>query len=110
MLSVGPWTLVISGIFSTAIAQILLKRAAVFENGSQGWLTFVGLAAVMYALSFLLYSQILRHYALNKIYPALTVAQIVLITLYGLYAGELIDGRHALGLLLGVVSIYLILS
>ena len=110
MLNLAPWTLVVSGIFSTAIAQILLKRASAFDNGSQGWLTFLGLAAVMYVLSFLLYSQILKHYALNKIYPALTVAQIVLITLYGLYAGEVIDGRDALGLLFGIVSIYLILS
>ena len=48
-----------------------------------------------------------------KVFPmawAMTVGQIILITLFGLYIGEIIDGRHALGLLMGAVSIYLIMS
>lgn len=102
--------LVALGVISTAIAQILLKRSAIFANGTPSWLLSMGLAAVMYVLSFLLYSQILRHYALNKIYPVLTIAQIILITLYGLLVGEMIDARHSLGLVFGLVSIYLILS
>jgi hypothetical protein len=57
-----------------------------------------------------LYSRILKYYALNKIYPAMTVGQLVLVTLYGLWIGEVIDGRHALGLAFGALSIYLIMS
>jgi drug/metabolite transporter (DMT)-like permease len=68
------------------------------------------LSAGAYALSFLLYSQMLRHFALNKVYPATTVAQILLITIYGLTIGETMDLRHALGLACGVLAVYLILS
>jgi hypothetical protein len=57
-----------------------------------------------------MYSQMLRHYSLNKIYPTTTVAQIVLITLVGLALGEAIDLRHALGLAFGALSVYLIMS
>jgi drug/metabolite transporter (DMT)-like permease len=70
----------------------------------------MAVSAVLYAASFLAYSFVLKYYALNKVYPAMTVAQIVLITLYGLWIGEAVSGRHALGLLLGAVAIYLILG
>jgi hypothetical protein len=48
-------------------------------------------------VSFLFYSQILKYFALNNIYPAMTVAQIV-VTLLGLLMGEAVGVRHALGL------------
>jgi hypothetical protein len=59
---------------------------------------------------FVLYSQILKYYELNKIYPVLTVGQIMLVAIYGLVIGEAITERHALGLLLGGISIYFILT
>ena len=59
---------------------------------------------------FLFYSQILKYYALNKIYPAMTVAQILVITLFGYLMGEVVGVRHALGLVFGAVAIYLILA
>jgi drug/metabolite transporter (DMT)-like permease len=102
--------LVVIGVISTAIAQILLQRASQFDVSASPWLLFMGLAAASYTLSFILYSRILKYYPLNKVYPAMTVAQIILITLYGLVIGEVIDVRQALGLLFGMVSIYLILS
>ena len=68
------------------------------------------LTALAYALSFICYSQILKYYALNKIYPAMTVAQIVVITLVGYLMGEAVGGRHALGLAFGAIAIYLILA
>ena len=110
MIALSPPWLVAIGILATAVAQVLLKKAAPFEIRTVPWLLFMGLAAASYTFSFILYSRILKHYALNKVYPAMTVAQIILITLYGLVAGEVIGGRQALGLLFGVVSIYLILS
>lgn len=110
MFSLSPPVLVGIGILATAVAQVLLKKAAPFEIRTGGWLLFMGLAAASYTLSFVVYSRILKYYALNKVYPAMTVAQIILITLYGLVAGEVIDWRQALGLMFGVVSIYLILS
>jgi multidrug transporter EmrE-like cation transporter len=102
--------LVVIAVFATAFAQVLLKKASYFDIRTWQWIGLMSVSAVSYALSFILYSRILKYYALNKIYPAMTVAQLALVTLYGLWVGEVIDGRHALGLALGVVSIYLIMS
>ncbi|NWG74979.1 MAG: hypothetical protein HXY24_10295 [Rubrivivax sp.] len=110
MLTSSPFLLVAVGIVATALAQILLKQSSYHETLSMTWIGFVGIAAASYALSFLLYALILKHYPLNKVYPAMTVAQIVLITLYGLTIGEVVDLRHGIGLLLGVAAIYLILA
>lgn len=105
-----PPLLVIIAIFATAFAQVLLKKASYFDIKSYPWLIYMGISAVSYGFSFVLYSRVLKYYPLNKIYPTMTVAQIGLITIYGLYIGEVIDARHSLGLLLGVLSIYLIMS
>jgi drug/metabolite transporter (DMT)-like permease len=110
MLTVSPPFLLASSVVMTALAQILLKKASFTEIKTASWFLFMGLSAGSYALSFVLYSQMLRYYALNKVYPATTVAQIILITLFGLTIGETINLRHALGLACGVLAVYLILS
>lgn len=102
--------LVLITVFATAFAQILLKKASYHDVKTPPWLVYMGISAVSYAFSFILYSRVLKYYPLNKIYPATTVAQIILITLYGLWIGEVISGRHSLGLLFGMFSIYLIMS
>lgn len=110
MPAISPPVLVVVAILATALAQILLKRAAVYEIRTATWFVFMALSAGSYVLSFLAYSQVLRFYALNKAYPLTTVAQILLVTVYGLAIGEVIGLRHAAGLVLGVAAIYLILS
>ena len=110
MVTLSPTLLVAIAIVLTALAQILLKRAADFEIRSSGWLVYFGASAVAYVASFVLYSRILKFFALNKIYPAMTVAQIIVITLCGYLLGETVGGRHAIGLVLGAVAIYLILA
>lgn len=110
MLSISPPWLVAIGILATAVAQVLLKKAAPFDVRTVQWMTLMFAAACAYTFSFILYSRILKYYPLNKVYPAMTVAQIILITLYGLLVGEMIDLRQAIGLLLGIVAVYLILS
>jgi len=110
MPTIPPALLVVVCILATALAQILLKRASYFEVRTTTWLIFMGLSAGSYVLSFVAYSQMLRYYALNKAYPLTTVAQILLVTAYGVAIGEVIGMRQALGLVLGGVAIYLILS
>ena len=110
MLTLSPSLLVLIGILMTALAQVLLKKASGFEVRTSPWILFFCLSGGAYALSFILYSQILKYFALNKIYPAMTVAQILVITLVGLVMGEAVGGRHALGLVFGAVAIYLILA
>jgi hypothetical protein len=110
MSTVSPLALVVVAVLATALAQILLKKASGFEIRSSPWVIWFAMSALLYAISFVLYSRILHYFALNKIYPAMTVAQIMVITVVGLWMGELVNGRHALGLLFGVISIYLILA
>lgn len=110
MPAISPPMLVATCILATALAQILLKRASFFEIRTTSWFAFMAISAGFYVLSFVAYSQTLRFYPLNKAYPLTTVAQILLVTLYGLAIGEAIGMRQAAGLLLGLVAIYLILS
>jgi multidrug transporter EmrE-like cation transporter len=110
MITISPPWLVVIGIVATAFAQILLKQSSHHEVLSGHWLVFMGIAACAYGLSFLLYALVLKTYALNKVYPAMTIAQIAIITLYGLTAGESVDLRHAIGLVLAALAIYLILG
>jgi multidrug transporter EmrE-like cation transporter len=105
-----PAVLVVVGILTTAVAQIMLKKASAFEIRTPSWALWMTLSAVSYTVSFVAYSRILKYFPLNKIYPAMTIAQIVVITLVGLWMGEAIDGRHALGLAFGALAIYLILA
>lgn len=102
--------LVVIAVFATAFAQVLLKKASYYDIKTSPWLMFMGISAASYAFSFILYSRVLKYYPLNKIYPAMTVAQLILVTLYGLWIGEAISGRHSLGLLIGMFSIYLIMG
>jgi hypothetical protein len=110
MINISTSLLVILGMFTTALAQVLLKKAAYFEVRTTPWLIYMAISAITYGFSFILYSRILKYYELNKIYPAMTVGQIMLVTLYGLVVGEMVTGRHALGLLFGGLAIYLILT
>jgi uncharacterized membrane protein len=110
MMKLSPIWLVITGMFTTVLAQILLKKAAYFEIRTTAWIVYMSISALSYVFSFVLYSRILKYFELNKIYPAMTVGQIMLVTLYGVMIGEVITGRHGLGLLLGVIAIYLILT
>ena len=102
--------LVVIAILATTLAQVLLKKASVFDIKTPGWLFFMGVAACAYAFSFVLYSRVLKYYPINKIYPAMTVGQIILITIFGVMIGEAVGARHALGLVFGGVAIYLIMS
>ncbi len=107
MVTTPPSMLVLIAILATAFAQILLKKASYYEIKTVSWLLCMGVSAVSYTASFILYSRVLKYFALNKIYPAMTIVQIILVTLYGLSIGEGIGGRHALGLLFGILSVYL---
>ena len=104
-----PW-LVAVGILATALAQILLKQSSAHATLSLAWTMLVGVAALAYGASFLLYALALRSYPLNKVYPVMTVAQLAIVTVYGLAVGETVDLRHALGLLLAVAAIVVIVG
>ena len=110
MFTLSPPWLVAIGIFATALAQALLKQSAQHAVPSTAWLGFMAAAAGSYALSFLLYALVLKTYALSKVYPVMTLAQIGLVTAWGLFTGEAVGLRHAAGLALAAVAIWLLLA
>ncbi|SHE85807.1 hypothetical protein SAMN02745206_00923 [Desulfacinum infernum DSM 9756] len=106
----SPKVLVPIAIVATALAQVLLKKSSYYEVRSFTWFVYMGASGAVYCFSFILYSRILKYFALNKIYPVMTIAQIMIVSLVGLLIGEAMGGRHVLGLACGMVAIYLILS
>jgi hypothetical protein len=94
----------------TAMAQVLLKKASSYDIKTFWWLFYFGFSGAMYALSFFLYAHILKLYPLNKIYPAMTLGQIMLVTFFGVLLAEAVAVPHALRLLLGMATMYLILT
>src|SRR5213078_1969639 len=60
MATLSPSLLVLIAILLTAFAQVLLKKAADFEAMTSSWIVFFGSSAIAYALSFVLYSRILK--------------------------------------------------
>lgn len=88
----------------------MLKKTSGLQILSRSWFFFMLLSIFLYFLSFVLYYYILRIFPISKIYPIMTICVIILITNYGFLIGEYISLRQIVGLVVGMGSIYLILS
>jgi drug/metabolite transporter (DMT)-like permease len=104
------YVLVVMGVLTSASAQIMLKRATQFEILTKAWFLYIFLSVFLYFISFALYFYILRVFPISKIYPVMTICVIILITSYGFFIGEHIPIKQMVGLVLGMCSIYLILT
>lgn len=93
----------------SAGAQIMLKKASQFANWTGNWLLFLALSGTLYVGALFVYMHLMRLYPISRIYPALTVMVIVVITVYGALIGEVISIRHLAGLALGGAAVYLLL-
>ena len=71
--------LVVVAALATALAQVLLKKASYYEIQTMEWFVYMGISAFTFTLSFVLYSRILKYFALNRISPAMTVGQITIV-------------------------------
>ena len=91
-----------SGILFSSFAQICMKRASVFEVRHFFWYLYIFGSIFSYL--------VLRYFPISKISPLMTVGVVLIVVLYGMWAGEAVSTKHAAGLLLGAVSIFLILS
>jgi drug/metabolite transporter (DMT)-like permease len=104
------WFYVVGGILFSALAQICMKRASFFEVRHLFWYLYLVGSLFSYLFSFIAYYLVLKSFPISKISPLMTVGVVLLVVLYGIWMGETVGMRHAAGLLLGVVSIFLILS
>ena len=98
------------GVILSASAQIVLKRSSGLENWSRNWILLFLSSGILYLASMVVYLFILRLFPISRIYPVMTVLVIVIISIYGHFAGESISVRHIAGICLGVGAVYLLMS
>ena len=111
MMAINPsWTYVVGGIFCSSLAQILLKRATLFEARETLWMFCIAGSALSYLTSFIAYYLALRQFSISRISPLMTVGVVMIVVAYGYWMGETVTARQSLGIIFGVVSILLILS
>lgn len=104
------WLYVFCGIICSALAQICMKRATFWEIHDPYWYAYIVGSAFSYLVSFACYYMALRVFSISRISPLMTVGVVLIVVTYGFSTGETIALKHALGVLLGIISIVLILS
>lgn len=105
------YILVFLGVIMAVVAQVLVKNASLNVFLEKKWIILMLLSATSYGVAFLLQSYILKFFALSKIAPAMAIAIMVLVFGCGVWLfGEEINFKQVVGVLLGIVSIYLILA
>jgi len=97
-------------VISAVVAQVLIKKASLSIPFEKKWISMILLSIAAYGITFLLQAYLMRLFPLSKIAPAAAMAIMVLVFICGvLLFGEIISSKQIVGVLLGVVSIYLIL-
>lgn len=104
------WMYVGGGVLFSALAQILLKRATPFAYGQIEWVLYILASLSCYGISFAAYYLALQRYPISQVGPTMSIGVILIIVIYGISTGEIIDVKQALGILLGAAAIFLILS
>ena len=100
---------IIGGIIFSSTAQICMKIAADHDAISLKWFTLLTGSATSYFLSFIMYYFALKHFPISKVSPAMTVAVVALVTLFGIYSGEVLSIKQIIGVGLAFLSIAMIL-
>jgi len=105
------YILVLFGVVFAAIAQVLVKNASSQVFFEKKWVILMLLSVSSYGLAFLLQAYIFKFFELSKIGPVMAIAVMILVFGFGIwFFGEEINIKQAVGVLLGIISIYLILT
>lgn len=98
-------------VILAALAQVLIKSASLNDVYAKKWIVLILSSMAIYGLAFLLQSYVFRLFPLSKIGPASAIAVMTLVFVCGIMIfGESIQAKQIIGILLGVVSIYLIMA
>jgi len=108
LLHANPKIFVVVGIISTVCAQVFLKHSGAEEFLKTKWVIFLSLSIIFYAVSFVSYYLALKSFEISMVQPIMMASIIVLITIYGYFAGEQFNSYKISGILLACVSILLI--
>lgn len=107
----NTYLLMFAGVVANALAQISMKKSADYSPFSKKWSITIAIALVIYGISFLLYSYILRKAALAQAGSVMAIATMLLVVLLsGVFYREVLSGKQLSGVFMGGVAIYLILS
>lgn len=105
------YIIVILSIISAVTAQVLIKNASLNVFFEKKWFTFIFMSVTAYGIAFFLQSYIFKFFPLSKIAPVMAISIMLLVFGCGIWLfGEDINFKQIIGVLLGIVSIYLILA
>jgi drug/metabolite transporter (DMT)-like permease len=105
------YILVLFSVIFSVVAQVMVKNASLNVFFEKKWIYLMLLSVTSYAVAFLLQSYILKFFPLSKVAPAMAIAIMILVFVCGIWLfGEAISCKQVIGVLLGIVSIYLILA
>lgn len=104
--------LVFSGIVTSTVAQIMLKKSTGFQFLKEyNFFFYLFLGAFFYLFSFVIYAYILKVFNLSKISPVMTTGTMLLVVVAGvLIFKEDLTPKQILGIFIGLVSIILIIK
>jgi len=98
-------------ILSAVLAQILIKKTTFFQFADRKWFVFIFLSILLYAITFFTQTFVVRMFPISKILPVSAIAIMILIFISGIiFFGESVNSKQIIGIVLGVLSIFLILN
>jgi uncharacterized membrane protein len=107
---INPVIFVILGIITTATAQILLKASSSYQMFEVKWCFYLLSSLMFYVFSFLNYYLALKHYEISKVSPIMMASIVSIVALSGLGFGESFSILKVSGIILAIISIFLIYS
>lgn len=105
------YLILLVGILFAVTAQVLLKSLAGLVAYEKKWLAILLLSIAFYGLAFLSQIYLYKHFQLNKISPIMSIAIMILVVLSGtIFFKEALSTKQLFGIVMGLISIFLILN
>jgi len=103
--------LILLGILTSALAQVMLKKSShfAFLKDLNFFIYFIA-GGLFYLVSFGVYAYVLKIFNISKISPIMTIGTMILVIFTGtLLFKEAIGIKQVVGIVLGMISIILII-
>lgn len=104
------YIMIIFGVFFSAGAQLLVKRAATYSVFSLPWAILIGSGMISYGVSFVLYSFILKTLPVSHVAPVMAISVMVLVVVCGILWGEPFIWQQACGVIFAIIAVVLLLA
>ena len=108
LLNIDPRSIVLFGIITTVMAQILLKHAGTYNQFSMIWIVHLSLSGFLYFFSFIFYYFSLKVFDISTVQPIMMVTIVALVSIYGFLSGEKFNYFKVCGIFAAMFSVLLI--